>query len=217
MLKYIFSSVGQKQLMAVSGIGWALFVLGHMAGNLLIFLGPEIYNTYSHALISNPGIYIAEFGLLALLLTHIVFAISVSIKNYRSKTSAAFEPNKDKGTGFIAKTMKYQGILILIFIVIHLINFKFGPEYLVTYDEVEMRDLFTLVALKFQSPLYVSFYCVLVFILGAHLAHGINSSFLSLGLYSKKYDRLVRRSSIIYGVVIAIGFALPPIYLYFQQ
>ena len=73
-----FSSIGQKQLMALSGLGWGLFALTHMLGNLLILCGDEAYNKYSHALVSNPGIFIAEFGLLVLLLTHVFYGIKLA-------------------------------------------------------------------------------------------------------------------------------------------
>ena len=216
LLKYAFSSVGQKQLMAVSGIGWALFVLSHMAGNLLIFAGAEVYNKYSHSIVSNPGIYLMEAALLFLLLTHIVFAISVSIKNSKAKSGGIVPSSGDKGTSFIAKTMKYQGILILLFIIIHLVSFKFGTVYHVTYDTVEIRDIFRLVVEKFQSFPYVSFYCVTVLILGFHLSNGISSSLQSLGLYSVKYDSMVRKFSFVYGMIVGVGFCIPPIYLYLK-
>ncbi len=214
--KYIFSSVGQKQLMAISGIGWALFVLGHMAGNLLVFAGPEVYNKYSHALISNPGIYLMEAGLLILLLIHVCYAVNVSIKNAKAKTKQSATSKGEKGTGFIAKTMKYQGILILLFLIVHLVDFKFGPEYKVTYDTGQIRDIFRLVVLEFQSPMYVSFYCVTVLILGFHMANGISSSLQSLGLYSEKYYSFVRKLSFVYGMVVGIGFCIPPVYIFLK-
>lgn len=212
---YIFSSVGQKQLMAISGLGWSVFVLMHMLGNLLILGGAEIYNKYSHALISNPAIILFEIGLLTLLLTHIFYGIRTTIGNLKArKQQYMVSPSPPKSSSLSSRTMIYQGVVILVFVILHLIHFKFGTEYTTTYGNVEMRDLFRLVAETFQSPLYVGFYVLSVFILGFHLSHGLSSSLQSLGFYHDKYQIVVQRLSLTYGLVIALGFSIAPLYIY---
>lgn len=212
---YIFSSVGQKQLMAISGLGWSVFVLMHMLGNLLILGGAEIYNKYSHALISNPAIILFEIGLLTLLLTHIFYGIRTTIDNLKArKQQYMVSPSPPKSSSLSSRTMIYQGVVILVFVILHLIHFKFGTEYTTTYGNVEMRDLFRLVAETFQSPLYVGFYVLSVFILGFHLSHGLSSSLQSLGFYHDKYQIVVQRLSLTYGLVIALGFSIAPLYIY---
>ena len=213
---YIFSSVGQKQLMALSGLGWGLFALVHMLGNLLILCGDEPYNKYSHALVSNPGILLAEFGLLVLLLTHVFYGIKLSLENSNARTTG-YSVNKSasKEASLVSRTMKYQGIVILCFIVLHLINFKFGTEYMITYDGVEVRDLFRLVVEKFQSPLYAGIYISSVSLLGFHLSHGLYSSVQSLGFYHDKYMICIQRCSVIYGFIIGLGFSITPLYIFF--
>ena len=214
---YIFSSVGQKQLMALSGLGWGLFALAHMLGNLLILCGDEAYNKYSHALVSNPGIFIAEFGLLVLLLTHVFYGIKLSLENSKARTTK-YSVNKktaSKEASLVSRTMKYQGIVILCFIILHLINFKFGTEYMITYDGAEVRDLFRLVVEKFQSPLYVGIYISSVSLLGFHLSHGLYSSVQSLGFYHEKYMIYIKRCSVIYGFIIGFGFSITPLYIFF--
>lgn len=212
---YIFSSVGQKQLMAISGLGWGLFVLLHMLGNLLIFGGDEIYNKYSHTLVSSPGILLFEMGLLLLLLTHIFYAIRTTIQNSKARTTQYMaSKTAPKEASLASRTMKYQGIVLLCFIILHLINFKFGTEYMITYDGLQVRDLFRLVVEKFQSPLYVGIYVVSVSLLGFHLSHGLYSAIQSLGLYHETYTIMIQKFSIIYGIIIGLGFGLPPIYIY---
>ncbi len=213
---YIFSSVGQKQLMALSGLGWAIFVLMHMLGNLLIFLGDEAYNKYSHALTSNPGILLAELGLLILLLTHVFYGIKTAIENAKARSVPyATSKTSPKEASLASRTMKYHGILLLLFIILHLVNFKFGAYYTVTYNETPIRDIFRLVVEKFQSPLYVSIYVASVSLLGFHLSHGLYSALQSLGFYNEKYMIVLKKCSMVYGIIIAVGFSLAPLYILF--
>ena len=78
---YAFSTIGRKQIMAVAGLGLCLFVLGHVLGNFLMFVGPDAYNLYGHKLTSNPLIYVAEAGLVAILLAHVVSGIILTLRN----------------------------------------------------------------------------------------------------------------------------------------
>lgn len=214
---YVVSSVGQKQLMALSGLGWAGFVLLHMLGNLLIFQGGEAYNTYSHALISNPAILLFELVLVTLLLTHVFYGVKITLQNFSArKQDYQLSKTGLKEASWSSRTMAYQGVFILVFIVLHLIHFKFGPEYMIAYGETEaIRDLFRLVVEKFQSPFYVGFYILSVGILGFHLSHGLYSSLQSLGFYHNKYVAHIQKLSIIYGIIIGLGFSTTPVYIYF--
>ena len=202
--------------MALSGLGWGIFVLVHMLGNLLIFGGDQVYNTYSHALVSNPGILLFELGLCLLLLTHIFYGVKTTITNARAR-GHRYNVSKtgSKESSLASRTMIYQGVIILIFIILHLIHFKFGPEYAIVYGDLEVRDLFRLMVEKFQSPFYVGFYTVCVCIVGFHLSHGISSSLQSLGFYHDKYIGHVQKISLAYSILVALGFSLPPLYIYF--
>ena len=202
--------------MAISGLGWALFVLLHMLGNLLIFGGDEIYNKYSHTLVSNPGILLAEMVLLILLLTHVFYAIKTTIQNSKARTIQYIaSKTAPKEASLASRTMKYQGLILLCFIVLHLINFKFGTEYMITYGELQIRDIFRLVVEKFQNPFYVSIYVISVSLLGFHLSHGLYSAIQSLGFYHDRYTVSIKRCSVIYGIIIGLGFSTTPIYVFF--
>ena len=205
--------------MAVTGIAWALFVLSHMVGNLLIIAGPDAYNKYSYALISNPLIYVAEGGLVLTLLLHVFEGVIVTAKNWGARpTKYAMPTNGAKAARFQSKWMAFHGSLILIFIVLHLITFKYGPGeyhgYVTTIDGIKMRDLHRLVIEVFQSPGYLAWYLVCMIGVGFHLSHGFYSAFASLGLYHPRYSPWVNRFGYVYALVVALGFIVPPIYVF---
>lgn len=211
------SAIGRKQLMAVTGLIWSLFVLSHVAANLLILFNAEAYNKYSHALTSNPLIYIAEAGLVLTILAHIVNGIKLTIQNKaaRGPQKYAMTPAGDKAPRFQSKWMIYHGTLLAVFLVYHLITFKFGTYYSITYNGVEMRDLHRLVLEVFQSPAYVVFYCLCLVGVGFHLSHGFYSSFASLGLYHPRYSPMLSKFGYLYGFIVAAGFIVQPLYVFF--
>jgi succinate dehydrogenase / fumarate reductase, cytochrome b subunit len=213
---YFCSTVGRKQMMAIAGLGLCGFVLVHAAGNMLLFKSAQAYNLYSHALVTNPLIYLAEAGLLGLFLIHIVFGLGLTIRNYASRpVTYAKMASGEKSTSLVTKTMWMQGLVILIFVVLHLVTFKFGTEYDVVYDNVKMRDLFRLVQEVFQSPLYVGWYIFSVTMLTFHLSHGFYSALQTLGLQHPKYTPATKVFSVLYGIFIGAMFISQPLYMLF--
>lgn len=213
---YISSTIGRKQLMAVAGLGLCGFVLTHAAGNMLIFVGADAYNSYSHALITNHLIYFAEAGLLGIFLLHIIAGVAVSIRNVRARSAGyAITPNGAKRTSLTTKTMAAQGVVLLVFVVLHLITFKYGPHYETQVNGVVMRDLFRLVHEVFQSSGYVVWYIAAMLALCFHLSHGLYSALQTLGANHLKYMPVMKRISILYGVVISFAFISQPLYMAF--
>ena len=216
LVKYLMSAIGRKQLMAVTGLLWSGFVLSHMLPNMLIIFNAEAYNKYSHALISNPLIYVPEALLLLTILMHIVNGLWVTYENKRARpTKYDQSPSGDKAPRFQSKWMVYHGLLLAVFIVYHLVTFKYGPNYLVTYNGVEMRDLHRLVLEVFQSPAYVAFYVVCMVAVGFHLSHGFYSSFATLGLYHPRYSPMIEKFGYAYAAIVAAGFMSQPLYVFF--
>lgn len=214
-MNYLMSTIGKKQMVGVAGLGLSLFVLVHMSGNLLIFAGPEAFNKYAYALTSNPLIYVAEAGLLTIFLIHLLVALGLAFYNKVAKQKKyAVAATKTKAS-YASKTLQYQGIIILAFLIWHLISFKFGPHYEVTYDGTEMRDLFTLVIEYFQNPLNVAAYVFVLFLLGMHLSHGLASSFQTLGLNGEKFDPTIQKIGKAYAFIVTAGFISQPVYVYF--
>ena len=202
-------------MMGLTGLAWSLFVLTHMLGNMLIFAGADAYNKYSHALISNPFIYIAELGLLLTLGLHVYDGIMLTIKNKWARPVKSNMPtNGHKAARYQSKWMIFHGSMLLIFIILHLITFKYGPHYTTNVSGVEMRDLYRLVMEVFHSPGYVIWYLVCMVILGLHLSHGFYSSFATLGFYHPRISPILSRLGYVYAVIIALGFISQPLYVY---
>ena len=202
--------------MAIAGLGLCVFVLAHVSGNFLIFLGPKAYNMYGYYLTSSPLLYVAEAGLIAIFLAHIVSGIYLTIRNRGArKQSYAVNAQGEKKTSLTTKTMWWQGVVIFVFVIFHLITFKFGTVYNVEYEGLVVRDLFRLVYEVFQSPAYVVWYIVALVILGYHLTHGFYSSLQTLGANHPKYTPVFKKLSLAYGLFISIGFISQPLYMFF--
>ncbi len=211
---YLRSSIGKKQLVGLSGLGIVGFTLAHMSGNLLLFVGPDAYNRYGHALTSNPLIYVAEAGLVALFLTHIVLAVQLARANRAARpVGYGAAASGAKATSFAAKTAILSGLLMLAFVVLHLWTFKYGEHYPTVVDGIEMRDLHRLVFEKFQEPFYTGFYLVCMVLLGMHLSHGVSASFQSLGVFAANRPAL-KRLGLAAAVLIAGGFFIQPLLIF---
>lgn len=205
--------------MGLTGLIWSGFVLSHMLGNLLIFAGSDAYNKYSYALTSNPLLYLAEAGLVVTLLAHVFYGLKLKFENVEARqTRYAMPTNGEKAARFQSKWMAFHGSLILVFIIYHLITFKYGPGveagYVTTVDGVQMRDLHRLIVDVFQSPAYVFGYVLCMIGVGFHLSHGFYSAFASLGFYHPKYSDWLSKLGYVYAVVVAAGFISQPLYVY---
>lgn len=213
--KFLDSTVGRKVIVAGTGLVLALFVLSHLIGNFLIFCGAEAYNKYSHALTSNPLIILAELLLLSFFILHIRLAVQLTRENRLANASSyAAKPSCEKMGRFGSKTMIYQGVVIFIFVIYHLITFKWGPVYKVSYGGVEMRDIAKNVSEVFQKPGYVIGYVVACSLLGIHLFHGFASAFQSLGLSNTRYQSMLRVVGALLAIFVAMGFISQPLYVF---
>jgi len=215
-MKYM-NSIAYKWIIALTGWAWALFVMTHMIGNMLIFVGAKAYNTYSHFLVSNPLIYIAEAGLVLTILGHSFTGLFLFFKNrYCSKPlTYSVKPTRNKGASFSSQSMAYTGSFMLAFLITHLITFKYGSLYMVKYEDKEMRDIFRLVVEVFNNPNYVIWYIISLFFVGVHLSHGVSSGFQSLGLIRGKSRDIIRIVGYFYAIIVALGFMAQPIFVYF--
>lgn len=215
---YFTSSVGKKQIMALTGAGLVGFTLTHLLGNLLILVGPDAFNKYAYTLTSNPLIYVAEAGLLGMFLLHILLAIVLRLQNMGARPKGYYVKNRTgRGETIASATMPYTGVILLIFVIIHLLNFKFGSEYLTTVGGVEMRDLYRTVVEYFANPLYVAWYVFAMIAFGLHTSHGFQSMFQSWGLNHPKYTPTIQALSLAYGIFVAAGFSSLAIFCHFQN
>jgi succinate dehydrogenase / fumarate reductase cytochrome b subunit len=212
------SSVGTKLLMGATGVALFLYMILHLVGNALIFAGPEVFNEYSHMLISNPLIIPIEIGLLAVFVVHIYKAVRMWTGNsaarptpYTKKEMAGHTSRKS----FASSTMIWSGLFIMLFVVIHVKQFKFGSWYQTVSDQA-VRDLHRTEVEVFQNPLWVVVYVLATLLVGLHLRHGIASSFQSLGLDHPVYTRRLTLIGIGFAVLIGVGLAIIPVWVYFR-
>jgi succinate dehydrogenase / fumarate reductase cytochrome b subunit len=209
------SSVGTKLLIGLTGFGLFVYLILHLAGNALIFAGPEIFNEYSHRLISNPLLVPIELGLLAIFVIHIYKTIRMYLGNqaarptrYQKKEWAGHTSRKS----IASSTMILTGLVIMVFVIIHVKQFRFGSYYQVANADV--RDLYRTEIEVFQQPLWVAFYVICTILVGLHLRHGVASAFQSLGLDHPLYTRKLTIWGIVFAVLIGGGLAFIPIWVY---
>lgn len=217
-LRRVFSSsVGTKLLIGLTGLALFLYLILHLAGNLAIFLGPESFNEYAHTLISNPLIVPIEIGLLLVFLIHIYKALVMWMANRHARPVGYAKKELARHTSrksLASSTMIASGILIALFVVIHVKQFKYGTFYLVEGSDA-IRDLYRTEIEVFQQPLWVAFYVLATLLVGLHLRHGIASALQSIGLDHPKYTRRITIWGVALAAIIAGGLAVIPVLVHF--
>lgn len=220
IIAYIFkSSLGKKYLMAVSGLAMFLFVLGHLAGNLQIFLGAEAINRYGHFLQSNPElIWPARLILLAMLGLHIWSATKLSLEN-KAARPVAYDTYQPVGSSYASRTMLMSGVIVFVFIVYHLLHFTAQVQYLnltgqsfVTFmDPENHHDIFKMMVVGFNNGWVSAFYILGIGLLCLHLSHGTSSMFQSLGWKNKAYTPFLDTGARVLAALIFIGYISIPV------
>ena len=219
LIGFYNSPIGRKIITGLTGLGLSLFVLVHMIDNLTLFASSAAYNQLAH-FINSLGIllYIIEFTLLGLVIFHIAIAISIQLNTLQarpigySQIKSAGEPSKQS---ISSRTMIITGLVLLGFLILHLLTFKFGTYYSTTINGVEMRDLSSLVMEKFHSPIYAFGYAGVMIMLGFHLRHGLWSAWQSIGVLNSKISPLVYAIALSLAILIAVGFIILPLSIYF--
>lgn len=213
------SSLGKKYLMAISGFALFLFVVGHMLGNLQIFLGPEMINAYGDFLQSKPElVWIVRIGLLAMVMLHIWSAIKLSAEN-RAARPVGYGEYKPVGSSYASRTMMVSGLVILTFIIYHLLHFTVQTEginfantdFKTLHDAKQRHDIYNMMIIGFQQPIVAIFYIVSMALLSLHLSHGVSSMFQSLGWKNRKYGKLIDRLALIAAGVLIVGYSAIPL------
>jgi succinate dehydrogenase / fumarate reductase cytochrome b subunit len=219
LTRILSSSVGTKLLIGATGLALFLYMVLHLAGNAIIFFGPETFNEYSHRLISNPLIIPVEIGLLLVFLLHIYKTVTMWMRNkaarpigYRKKEMAGHTSRKSLSSS----TMIASGLIIMVFLTIHVKQFRFGSFYLAAGSD-SIRDLYRTEVEVFQQPLWVMFYVIATLLVGLHLRHGFASAFQSLGVDHPRYTRRLVALGIAFAILIGGGLAVIPIWVYWTQ
>lgn len=216
------TSVGKKVIMALTGFILVGFVAFHMYGNLKMYQGEAVFNEYAAGLreLGHPIfghehlLWIARVVLLASVGLHIWAATSLTIQSRKSTAAYAVSGvrrygEKKRQTGYAAYTMRFGGLLILLFIVYHILHLTFGavgyaPGRFIP-EQNGVYNAYNNVVQGFQSPLVVGFYLITMIFLGLHLYHGVWSMFHTIGANSHKYDKLLRGLAIFIAVIVTLG------------
>lgn len=199
----------KKALMAITGLCWFVYVVLHLLGNLLLWAGPETYNSYAHSLVANPLLIPAEIVLVVTLLAHVVTAFRVTNENNAARPQRYVVKAASSGSSTLAsRTMWYGGVILFIFIVVHVWMFKFG-------DQSGLHGLWGLVVRSFKSPLISLGYILAMVALGFHLSHGFASALQTLGVGLPQWRSGLRTGGQILGWLIAVGFILLPLWALF--
>ncbi|MGE3507537.1 MAG: succinate dehydrogenase cytochrome b subunit [Vicinamibacterales bacterium] len=208
------SSVGSKLLIGLTGLALFLYLITHIAGNALIFLGADTFNRYAHTLTSNPLIPVIEVGLVLVFLVHIFKTITMFTRNkaarpvpYVMKKPAGFPSRKT----LASTTMIVSGLWLLVFIVLHVQAFRFGVDY---ESAAGIRDLYRVEMQTFANPLTVGFYVLSMLVVGSHLWHGTSSAFQSLGADHPRWTAGIRALGRTSAVIIAGGFIVIAVWAY---
>ncbi len=214
------STIGTKLLLAITGLSWAGFAIGHFIGNItLILADPTPFNKYAHFLTNLGGaLYIVEGIIAGSLLIHLFFAITVKIQNWKArplKYAVSKSAGRESKKGIATTTMIYTGVLLIIFLILHIGHFKFGTIYMTTVDGEQIRDLYKTVYEFYANPFNTAYYVVMMILLGTHLSHGVWSAFQSLGLNGERFTPFIYNVGFVVAVIVSVGFVAIPIYIHF--
>jgi succinate dehydrogenase / fumarate reductase cytochrome b subunit len=214
--KFLSSTIGTKILIAITGLAFFAYLIIHLAGNLLIFAGADAFNDYAHHMTSNVLLPVIEIGLALIILLHAYKAITNYVGNTKARPSRYREKHWAHHTSkktVSSSTMIVTGTIILLFTILHVKQFRLGTVYV---DSVhQYRDLYRVVIELFSNPLWVAFYVVTMVLVGLHLRHAIWSATQTLGLEHPRYNKLVRVMGLWLAILIAGGFAVIPLWVYF--
>lgn len=217
----LFSSVGRKIIMSLTGIFLILFLTEHLISNFLLLKddGGLAFNEFAHFMKHNSLILIGEVVLFVGFIFHIIDGIVLVNSNRAARPVAYAVANKSKLNSWTSKYMGPFGIVLLIFLILHLYNF-FRYKYFAPIENVpgtDIADMASKVYLVFQNPLEVGIYIIAMFVLAFHLWHGFQSAFRTLGLGHVKYLPFIQLLGKAYSILIPAGMALIPIVIYLKH
>ena len=216
---FCHSSVGRKMVVAATGVILILFVIGHLLGNLQIYLGPDWINSYSkHLHDLGPILWMIRVFLLVSVILHIYFTILLAIENRRARPEAYRDRNYVKAS-WASRHMVVSGLVVLAFVVYHLAHFTFRTTdarfALLKPDPLGRYDVFSMMVYGFQNVYVSGFYIIGLFLLTLHLTHGSSSFFQSLGFNNERLTPKLSAGGRIFAWLLFIGYVSIPITILF--
>lgn len=209
------TSIGKKVLVAITGAILFAFVIGHLIGNLQVFLGPEHLNAYAELLHSMPKALWAVRGILLLsLIVHVVLTVQLALANRAARPSRYHKASDVGDQGplmrYARKTMILSGPIVFAFIAFHIAHLTIGADVVQGY-RFDRGDVYLNVIHGFRSVTVTGFYVFANILLGFHLYHGGHSLLQSLGLRSPRFDRRIRGAAMAFAAFVSIGNVLIPL------
>jgi succinate dehydrogenase / fumarate reductase cytochrome b subunit len=209
------SSVGRKFAVSITGLFLISFLIVHLSGNLLLLKGDGgiAFNEYAKFMATNPIIKVMEFVLFAGFILHIGLAIKTWLHN-RSARPVGYRKNRaGDNSSFFSRFMIASGTIVLIFLIVHLINFWVPHRFGILEFGDEPASLYHRSAMVLSNPIFAGVYLVSFVLLCFHLLHGFQSAFQTLGLQvNKQVGRVIKGIGVVFSIVVTIGFMIIPIY-----
>jgi len=208
LVKTFTSSIGKKQVMAVTGLAFCVFIAVHLMGNLTLYAGKDSFLSYVDHLHSVEALVtLAEFGLIFFAVLHIGMGLYLFLENRKARPVSYAVDKSAGGRTIGSRTAPYTGALILVFVIVHLIKFRF-------VDKMTINDFVILSNTFADFSFWTLFYIAGVIVVAVHVSHGLWSGFQTLGLSHPKYMPWVERLGIIFSLIIGIGFGSIPVFLF---
>jgi succinate dehydrogenase cytochrome b subunit len=200
------TSVGKKQLMAVTGLLFLLFLATHLLGNLSIYGGSGAFVSYAEHLHALGNLLVAaEILMLLALIIHVSTAVVLFFENRAARPIKYAVDKSGGGRTLSSVTMPYTGLLVLGFICVHLATFS---HHIV---DQTTRNIFQIAVSVFSQPVYLVIFLASMVILGFHVRHGLWSAFQTVGANHPKYMPFIQKLSIVFAVIVAVGFGSLPL------
>lgn len=208
------SSIGKKFIMAFTGLLLIAFLVIHLLNNLLLFLGPEIFNSNVERLEAvKPIVRVIELLLLLIFIFHIYNAFRLWYQNKKANPIKYAVNISSKNSTIYSRTMVITGSIILIFLVLHLSTFWWSYNFN-QHPVNDQYPFYSIIENAFANPLLSIFYVVAMIILGFHLNHAFQSAFQTFGWRHKKYTPLVEKIGTAIAIIMTIGFGSIPVFFY---
>lgn len=208
------STVSLKIIVALTGVILLLFVVGHMIGNLQVFLGPEVFNAYGEKLRMFPALLWVVRAVIALTaILHIVVTIRLTLLNNAARPIDYAQKRAVRAT-LASRTMVYSGLMLLAFVVYHLAHYTWkitNPQYQTMLDAGGHPDIHAMVVAGFSNPLISVSYVVAMILLGFHLSHGIASVFQTAGWASTHTLPKIEKAATVITIILVLGYISIPI------
>lgn len=205
------STIGKKAVMAVTGLIMVAYLITHVAANLTVFQGPGTINAYSAFLHGTGGaLWVARLVLIAALVLHVVAAGQLTARRQAARPVAYAGGREPQVSTFASRTIRWGGVLILVFIIYHIFHFTIGT----VHSSFVEGDPFHNVTTGFHSILVVLFYELAMIAVGLHLYHGVWSSGRTLGVSPPSPRPLKRQLALALALIIWAGFAVIPLAVY---